>query len=329
MEHLNLKLKNDYGWKGSTSSLRRVLMKIGFKWAKTPDNRKILIETSEIRLLRFKYLDKIKEYRREGRPIVYLDETYINAGHTITKCWTDGSAQGLLAPISKGRRLIIVHAGGEMGFVPNALLIFKSGCKSKSSDYHDDMNAENYERWLKEKLIPNLPQNSVVVTDNASYHNVQLNRAPTSVSRKLEMKEWLMQKNIPFDENSYKIQLYDIIKRHKKRHIIYKFDVLLERHGHNILRLPPYHPDLNPIEKIWASVKNSVAKKNVTFKLDDAKILAENEFSDTKFNTIWKNVCSGVIANEDNYLLNERRLEVRVPEIIINLGADSSSDESD
>jgi transposase len=116
--------------------------------------------------------------------------------------------------------------------------------------------------------------------------------------------------------------IYDIIKRHKKRHIIYKFDVLLERHGYNILRLPPYHPDLNPIEKIWASVKNSVAKKNVTFKLDNAKILAEHEFSNTKFNTIWKNVCSGVITNEDNYLLNERR-GVRVPEIIINLGADS------
>jgi hypothetical protein len=29
------------------------------------------------------------------------------------------------------------------------------------------------------------------------------------------------------------------------------------------------------------------------------------------------------------YLLNERRLEARVPEMIINLGADSSSDESD
>jgi hypothetical protein len=77
---------------------------------------------------------------------------------------------------------------------------FLSGCKSKSTDYHDDMNAENEE---KEKLIPNLFQNSVVVTENASYHNVQLNRAPTSASRKSEMKEWLMQKNISFEENSY------------------------------------------------------------------------------------------------------------------------------
>ena len=30
---------------------------------------------------------------------------------------------------------------------------------------------------------------------------------------------------------------------------------LLERHGHRILWLPPYSPDLNPIEPMWAWVK--------------------------------------------------------------------------
>ena len=30
---------------------------------------------------------------------------------------------------------------------------------------------------------------------------------------------------------------------------------LLNRHGHCILWLPPYSPDLNPIEKKWAQVK--------------------------------------------------------------------------
>ena len=30
---------------------------------------------------------------------------------------------------------------------------------------------------------------------------------------------------------------------------------LLNRHGHRILFLPPYSPDLNPIEKKWAQVK--------------------------------------------------------------------------
>jgi hypothetical protein len=37
----------------------------------------------------------------------------------------------------------MVHCGGAKGFVPNALLMFKSG--SKSDDYHDDMNHKKRE----------------------------------------------------------------------------------------------------------------------------------------------------------------------------------------
>lgn len=42
----------------------------------------------------------------------------------------------------KGQCIQIVHAGLEAGFVPNVLAKFKSD--SKSGDYHDDMNFENY-----------------------------------------------------------------------------------------------------------------------------------------------------------------------------------------
>jgi hypothetical protein len=33
------------------------------------------------------------------------------------------------------------------------------------------MNVTNYQKWLTEKLIPNLPPKSVLVVDNAPYHN--------------------------------------------------------------------------------------------------------------------------------------------------------------
>jgi len=46
-------------------------------------------------------------------------------------------------------------------------------------------------KWMWEKLIPNLESKSVIVVDNASYHNVQLNRHPTSNARKGEMLFWL------------------------------------------------------------------------------------------------------------------------------------------
>jgi hypothetical protein len=44
--------------------------------------------------------------------------------------------------------------------------MFKS--ETKSGDYHHEMNFDNDEKWLKTKLIPNLPPNSVLLVDNGS-----------------------------------------------------------------------------------------------------------------------------------------------------------------
>ncbi|PSN33024.1 hypothetical protein C0J52_17829 [Blattella germanica] len=46
----------------------------------------------------------------------------------------------------------------------------------------DYKNYRIYEKWIKEKFIPNLPPWSMVVIDNATYHNKQINSAPTSNS---------------------------------------------------------------------------------------------------------------------------------------------------
>lgn len=91
------------------------------------DKRKVLCESFDIRTKRIKFLKQLIEYRKEGRNIIYTDETYIHSSHVQDKGWYDASAKGLKKPISKGQRLIIVHAGGENGFVKDGLLIFKSG----------------------------------------------------------------------------------------------------------------------------------------------------------------------------------------------------------
>jgi hypothetical protein len=83
------------------------------RWKKTSDNRKFIVEKQDIRSLRIEYLRAIKAYRKEERSIVYTDETYIHSSHTTSYAWDDGSGAGLKAPISKGRRLIIVHAGNS------------------------------------------------------------------------------------------------------------------------------------------------------------------------------------------------------------------------
>lgn len=251
------------------------MKKLGFRWKKAENNRKFFIEKMEIRNMRINYLRRLHQYRTEGRPIFYMDESYIHSTHTKQKSWSDPkSSEGVKTPLSKGSRLIIVHAGNENGFVKNAKLKFLSG--RKTGDYHDDMNFENYQKWIREKLIPNLPSNSVLVIDNAPYHNVQLNRAPTSNSRKAEMVNWLLEHNVPCSESMLKPQLHALIQMNKPRFKTFKIDSILAESGHSTLRLPPYHPDLNPIELVWSLLKDRVAKKNVTFSMSDVSKLVND-----------------------------------------------------
>lgn len=93
------------------------------------------------------------------------------------------------------------------------------------------------------------------------------------------MQDWLTAKGIFFHPSMYKPELYDLIKINKPRFKTYEIDRLLAGHGHTVLRLPPYHTDLNPIEKMWALIKDYVAHKNVTFKLEDAQNLVKEKIS--------------------------------------------------
>jgi hypothetical protein len=129
-----------------------------------------------------------------------------------------------------------VHAGTEKGFIPGALLIFKSN--QTTEDYHKEMNSDNYLRWVQEKLIPNLPQNSVFVIDNAAYHNVLSEKCPTSSSRKEDMENWLLKNKIPFSGDLLKTELYTFIKQLKPRHKRYILDDLLSAHGSPFATIP-------------------------------------------------------------------------------------------
>ena len=189
------------------------------------------------------------------------------------------------------------------------------------------MNHANYMKWLQEKLIPNLEPKSVIVIDNASYHNVQLNRHPTSNARKGEMLLWLDKRGIRYSSDMTKAEMYDLIKMHKPQYETFATDCLLAQHGHTVIRLPPYHPDLNPIEKMWGIVKARIAAKNVTFKLGDVQQLAEQHFAAVTMEE-WTAVCRHVKAVEE-YLSREHEMDSVMERIIINADDDDNDDKSE
>ena len=73
--------------------------------------------------------------------------------------------------------------------------------------YSGNTTAELVNQWVEEQLIPHLPPQSVLIMDNARFHQEKVLRP------------------------------------------------LLTKKGHELLFLPPYSPDLNPIEKVFANLK--------------------------------------------------------------------------
>jgi hypothetical protein len=94
-----------------------------------------------------------------------------------------------------------------------------------------------------------------------------------------------------------------------------------------VIRLPPYHPDLNPIERIWGIVKSRIAAKNVTFKLRDVQQLAEENFTAVTMEE-WAAVCRHVTVVEEEYLSREHEMDSAMERIIINADDDDMSDSS-
>jgi transposase len=118
---------------------------------------------------------------------------------------------------SKGKRCYGSHDWGARGRtnVIGALI----GKELLVADlFNHNINTMTFNRWVTESLIPKLPNNSVLIMDNASFH------------KGIEMKN----------------------------HV--------EKAGHILVYLPPYSPDLNPIEHKWAEKKAERRKTQVSIK---------------------------------------------------------------
>ena len=162
---------------------------LGYRWKKTKDNRKVLIERPNIVALRLTFYKRKKELEDIGYELVYTDETWIDTAYTAKKCWQGEDTPGVISPMNRGQRIIVVHAGGRQGFIPGALLTYKAA--SRTGDYHSEMDGNNFTKWVEERLIPNLDQPSAIVMDNASYHSMRTDKCPTSSTRKADIQVYM------------------------------------------------------------------------------------------------------------------------------------------
>ena len=159
--------------------------------------------------------------------------------------------------------------------------------------------------------------------DNASYHNVAIDKAPISTTTKAKMMDWLTDWNIPFSHRMLKPELYTLNQLNTPNHRIFSVDKIVKSHGHSILCLPP----TILIWTVWAKVKEWLAVRNVMFKINDVQVLCERRFSDLEKDN-WISICNRVKKTEDGYLEMDSVIDEIQERIIIGLGS-CDSDSSD
>lgn len=118
----------------------------------------------------------------------------------------------------KGKRCYDKHDWGAKGRT-NAIGALLGSAMIAVGLLSGSVNTDVFTCWVDKFLLHNLPEKSVIVMDNASFH-----------------------------------------KGKDMQHMI-------EKAGHFLLYLPPYSPDLNPIEKKWAQIKK--ARRSSGDSIDD------------------------------------------------------------
>ena len=197
--------------------------------------------------------------------IHFTDETFIYTlaqprkvltDNTVTSA-QDAEERDLSAGIKwnsndRGTRLLVLHMIGPNGLLRNweRIWIHKKGT-IQSEDYHNDITFETFLEWFMEN-IDELPQNSVIVIDNASIHNKRPDGTPNSLTKKADLQAWLIKKNIYFKPKAKRPELWKIVQAELKNNPEYAIDKLVHAKRPDIifLRLPPYHCELQAIEPV-------------------------------------------------------------------------------
>ena len=108
----------------------------------------------------------------------------------------------------------------------------------------------------------------------------------------------------------------------------YAIDEIAKTFGHEVVRLPPYHCELNPIEMAWAQVKGYIKAKNSKFTLSHVKDLTYEGFSKIGKED-WSKLVEHTVKVEDKFWEMDSLHEEVIDEFVIEVGGSSSSEDDD
>lgn len=274
---------------------------------------------------------------------VWQDESYVHHHHVWNKAWFNPKANDTVLRKGKGRRYVIVHAGCEDGWIGTPRVWVAN---SSSGDYHDNMNSRIFLEYMNELFASckeKAPEKKFVfVLDNAKYHKVEHGVDDDSAGGSAHRSRSMMNKGQLADlpirngceeskENLMKRKKADLYNMSKDESFRGRraVEVAAETFGFDILWLPPYHPELNPIEMAWASTKQYVALENDGSDFGKVKDLILAGFDKT--NDTWPKLVRKTKENETKYhrIIQAQQSVDTLPSMVIDVSDSDDSDDSD
>ncbi|KAE9270433.1 hypothetical protein PF008_g30617 [Phytophthora fragariae] len=257
----------------SAPTVRRTLRAVNC-WFKVGERRDIRADSDANAAFRQKYLQRKRanlNKRTAIRTEVYLDESFCNLHHVAQRTWLLPEMKRVL-PSGKGRRFCIIGAGaitrvgnhrtrGE--WVKGSVKVWAAdkAASTATGDYHGSFNSEKFERWfgqLCETLSAEYGECNIIM-DGAKYHKRGVDAAPAKSKNMDTHVKWLLRQGVPASMLMKKKVLQQLVEE-KRGSANYETVTIPSKWGHKVLFTPPYHPELQPIELIWAAIKNLIAK---------------------------------------------------------------------
>jgi len=146
-----------------------------------------------------------------------------------------------------------------------------AGIVAPTNDYHGNFSADLFDSLFTCicKSLQGMGLNSCRIhLDGASYHFHTTTAKPAGnanlsdlreCAKRPDVKAWLEKENRHIPDNPRKKDIEPHVKAHVQDSTWAIYAIAKQYGGHIIRKTPSYHCELQPIEKIWACVKNRVA----------------------------------------------------------------------
>lgn len=215
----------------------------GIKWRRithrlTKKSKLIFCEDMSPRIERLAYIQKIQKFRLDGREIIYINE---------------------INPLVTDKKALIIAAACANGPI--------------TSVYMKHSNPNSFFIWLSDSILSHLSNSCVFILDASTVFRDlhEVGHGELLTSTKQGLISWLEQRNIYYETNMYKTELYDLVKRHANEPDNNKSTIekKLNERGHDVLFIPKNNRDLDPFEFIWTDIKlNMIASDTKSFNMN-------------------------------------------------------------